>query len=376
MDIQNDLFQPTSKARSAFIAATIFLALGAAACSSNADVQAVDSDDSTGSEFVGAEQVESIEEEIGEPSEELAFADSDDNTEDVDDSTAETTAPEATTTTTEAPDLSPVFGEEPDVTHLKVVDTDGETLNVRSAPSPSAEIVDELAASTWYVEATGNVADIGDTRWREVSLATGETGWAHGGFLEATSPTCTGAVVTDIYEEQSWEGNLDGDGLTDVATYLLGFNGLAHVRVEFGNGAVTEQQVAEFGAANVGKTQGAVVVLDINGDGFDEIRFDSYFVDRDEVRFITMNGCGFEVHEKPFFRNFGSGGDQGYACKDFGTADAEFFDLIVAADGSIIRAFANSFDPATGFTGTDELTGMTSQEMADYFDPECTTDYD
>lgn len=380
MDIEQDLPKPAGKTRTTLITAALLLALVASACSSNADVQAVDAEDSTPDTFVSAEEdvVEEeeniVDEQVGEPSEELAFAEDEDDDDADNETPPETSTP--VTITTEAPDDEPVFSDFPDATPVRVVNTGSETLNVRAEPNPSAEILGEFAANTWYVEVTGRVADIGDVRWHEVRLATGLIGWSHGGFLEPTNPGCVNIDVPNVLDTQPWEANLDNDGLGDVVHYIRDTDGIAYVRVNYGNGAVTATQVADFGDAHPDDLQAVAIAEDINGDGFDEIKFSTFQELQTEHEFITMNGCDFTIHEKVFFQlTFGEEG-QGWACKDFGTPNAEFYDLQLAGDGTIVRAFGNTFDPATGFTGTDELLGMTHEEMLAYFDPECTTDFE
>lgn len=385
MDIEHDLAKPAGKARTTLLTAALLLALGVAACSSNTDVQAADTQDTSEDTFLSAE-VDSVDEEVSEPAEELPFADEgveveggeNDGEDSEDETPPETTPPETTTTiatTTETPDEEPVFSEFPDSTLIRVANTGGETLNVRAEPNASAEILGEFAANTWYVEATGRVADVGDDRWRQVSLASGRIGWAHEAFLEPADPGCVDITVTNILDARPWEANLDNDGLGDVVTYIRGTDGLVYIRVEYGNGAVTTAEVDDFGNAHPDDLEGVAIAEDIDGDGFDEIRFSTFKELETTHEFITMNGCDFMRHGTTFFQVFLGDDNQGWACKNFGTPDAEFFDLLLAGDGSIVRAFGNTFDPATGFTGTEELLGMTSEEMLAYFDPECTTDF-
>lgn len=368
MDAGRNLLPSLGGPRGALRLITLVLALGAAACSSTSDAETTGAS-STVAPRLSLDTVEIPADTVGP---DLAFSD------DPPEELVNDTTTRVVTTTTKPVDDSPVFGEDAEVSHVRV-STDGDPLNVRSAPDAGAPVVGSLASVTWYVEATGNVVDVGDVRWREVALASGETGWAHGDFLEVVTPECADVVVDELYESSSWSANLDGDGVNDVVTYLRGQDGAVHVRVEFGNGAVTAQQVAQVGTDFPERTQGSVVAQDLDGDGYDEIQFALYAERGSDTRFISMDGCSFVQHTKPFTVWTSAGTEKAWACKDFGTSNVQFFDIEWTADAGsddIIVANGYTFDPVTGFTSTGEVLEMTRAASDSFFDQLCSSDYD
>lgn len=370
------LLTPRSQRVVLQLASFLFVGLAATACSSNATDATANTPDPITAEAEDTAVASSTPES-------LPFVDDDTSTTVAETVPEETTAPaESTTTTsttttstttTEPPPIEPVFSEDADVTHVRV-NTDGSSLNVRSVPGVDGVVVGELASVTWYVETTGNVADLGGSLWREVNLPSGGSGWVSADFVGQTTPTCTDITVINPIESTTWDANLDGDGLVDVVNYVRLQDETMHVRVEFGNGATTATQVGVSTDVPFFE-QGWVVAEDINGDGFDEIQLGTQFSGDRSTQFISMSGCDF-ITEGVSFGTWASAAGTGFwNCTDFGTSNVMYWDAFRTVDG-ITTADGFSFTPATGFTATGQQVTLTDEQAQDFFELLCSNDYD
>ena len=103
------------------------------------------------------------------------------------DDDADGASPPASTTTTTAPAALP--GERLEIfpyegARMAVVGVAaGETLPVRAAPSPDAQIVNELSPTDMSATATGHNRSVGDTFWSEITMGNDGRGWAETKFL-------------------------------------------------------------------------------------------------------------------------------------------------------------------------------------------------
>lgn len=287
--------------------------------------------------------------------------------------TTTTSAAPTTTSTTEPPADEIVYSEDPSVAYVRVNSGD-DSLNVRSAPGQDASVIGQLAPVTWYVETTGNIASLGDSEWREVKLPSGGQGWVSANFVQQITPTCNDITVSNPIESTTWDGNLDGDGLTDVVNYVRLQDETMHIRVEFGNGATTATQVGVSTDVPF-LEQGWVVSKDFNGDGYEEIEFSMQFSGDTSTQIISMNGCDFILEGVSFGTAASAAGRHFWNCTGFGTSDVKLWSGFRTVDG-VTAATGHSFTPATGFTPTGEEVTLTDEEAGEFFDLLCSNDYD